>query len=282
MLHLCGMTKSYFLTPPDLLRLTETGEISISLDCGITKQVLQLDDHMMRGRDITLPLPPQSLTNDRTILIFQRNEWQKWQRFDEETNNFYKMVFVAEGKPPTVEISGIKMHVTMDGDPELDTQRKLAELKRIHGNILDVCCGLGYTAQALANIDSVEHVTVFERDTNMLALCKENPWSAGLWTDSKIKIIQQNASDGIAELPESHYSAVLHDPPRYALASELYSVNFYRQLHRVLTKRGRLYHYTGNPNQQRRKSLPERTIERLLEAGFRKATIAYQGVKAIA
>ncbi|MEL6823987.1 MAG: hypothetical protein AAFP70_19700 [Calditrichota bacterium] len=74
----------------------------------------------------------------------------------------------------------------------------------------------------------------------------------------------------------------MHDPPRYALASELYSVDFYQQLHRVLGKRGRLYHYTGNPNQQRRKSLPERTIERLYQAGFRKASFAYQGVKAIA
>jgi len=277
------MNKPYFLTSSDLQKLSGTGTVEISLDCGLSSQIVTLAVHEFFFEDKTLPIPDLSTSlTDRTILIWKDNEWQKWQRFDEETNNFYKMIFVTEGKPPTVEISGIKMHVTMNGDPELDTRRKLKELGRIQGNVLDVCCGLGYTAQALVDFDSVEQVTVFERDINMLALCKENPWSAGLWTNSKIEVVRQNASEGIVEFQDDHFTAVLHDPPRYALSPELYSVDFYRQLHRVLSKRGRLYHYTGNPNQQRRKSLPERTIERLLEAGFRKAKLAYQGVKAIA
>jgi len=261
-------------------KVSLNGNISVSLDCGKSLSNVSVKDNVMTFDDITIPVPSEVPANDRTILVYKEREWEKWQRFDEETNKFYKMIFVVEGKPPTVEISGIKMHVTMDGHPELDTERKLRELGKIEGRVADICCGLGYTAQALAKKPGVEHVTVFERDANMLALCRENPWSAGLWNNKKISLQHQSAVDGIRALSDKSCAAILHDPPRYALAPELYEVDFYRECRRILSKRGRFYHYTGNPNQHRKKSLPERTIERLTEAGFRNAREAYQGVKA--
>ncbi|MEL6824442.1 MAG: methyltransferase, partial [Calditrichota bacterium] len=188
-------------------KLSGAGTAEVSLSCGLSSQIVTLGYDEFSFKNVTLPLPDLSASlTERTILIWKNGEWQKWQRFDEQTNNFYKMIFVAEGKPPTVEISGIKMHVTMDGDPELDTRRKLKELGRIQGNVLDVCCGLGYTAQALAKFDDVVQVTIFERDANMLALCRENPWSAGLWANNKIQIVKQNASEGIKELPDNHFA----------------------------------------------------------------------------
>ena len=42
--------------------------------------------------------------------------------------------------------------------------------------------------------------------------------------------------------------AILHDPPRFGIAGELYSQAFYNHLARVLKRRGRLFHYTGSPN----------------------------------
>ncbi|MGH1363872.1 MAG: methyltransferase domain-containing protein [Calditrichia bacterium] len=276
------MRPLYFLTPPDIQKLDFSEHVSLSLDCGKSFRSVSVKDSQIRFNDVSLPVPSLALTNERTILIYKDGEWQKWQRFDEETNKFYKMIFVLEGKPPTVEISGIKMHVTMDGHPGLDTERKLRELGKIEGGVVDICCGLGYTAQALASKPGVAHVTVFERDANMLALCRENPWSAGLWNNEKISIHHQSAVDGILTLSDKSCAAILHDPPRFALAPELYEVDFYRECRRILSKRGRIYHYTGNPNQHRKKSLPERTIERLTEAGFRNAREAYQGVKAMA
>ena len=44
------------------------------------------------------------------------------------------------------------------------------------------------------------------------------------------------------------FGAVLHDPPRFGLAGELYSQAFYDELARVLRPGGRLFHYTGTPN----------------------------------
>ena len=47
----------------------------------------------------------------------------------------------------------------------------------------------------------------------------------------------------------SAFDAVLHDPPRFGIAGELYSQAFYDHLARVLKPRGVLFHYTGTPKQ---------------------------------
>lgn len=257
-------------------------QILLSLDLGLNEAAVEIRSSRMLfpgGEEIPFP-PPEllCLSDERTILIFKDNQWQKWQHFDPQSGKFYKMVFVAPGKPPTVEISGIKMHATKDGDPELDTRNKLRALGPFRGRALDSCCGLGYSAIALAGLKGIKEVVTIEKDPAMLALCRENPWSRELFDSEKIRLLQGDAAEIIAEMPERSFSAILHDPPRFALAPELYSDEFYRQCRRVLQQRGKLYHYTGDPNKAHRSSLPERTLERLRKAGFRKAAKAYQGV----
>ncbi len=58
-------------------------------------------------------------------------------------------------------------------------------------------------------------------------------------------------------------------PPRFALAGELYSLTFYRELFRVLRRGGVLFHYVGAPGSKYRgKDLQKGVMERLKEAGF--------------
>lgn len=278
----------FFLDPLQRQKLTvlETipARLRLSLDAGKSEAETEVTPAgLVLPQGKTLPLPPPELlrlSDERTILIFKDNQWQKWQHFDPQTGKFYKMVFVAPGKPPTVEISGVKMHVTKEGDPELDTRSKLRALGPFRGRALDSCCGLGYSAIALAGLKGVKEVVTIEKDPAMLALCRENPWSRELFDSEKIRLIPGDAAEIIAEMPDRSFAAILHDPPRFALAPELYSDEFYRQCRRVLQQRGKLYHYTGDPNQAHRSSLPERTLERLRKAGFRKAAKAYQGVVA--
>ena len=192
------------------------------------------------------------------------------------------MIFVESSKPPTVEISGIKMHVTMDSDPAIDTRRKLKTLGGTpRERVLDTCFGLGYTAIALASLPAVTAVTTIEIDSNMLTLASESPWSQDVFDTEAITVREGDAAELIAEFPDQHFTAIVHDPPRFSMAPQLYEDRFYAECYRVLTKRGKMYHYTGNPNQKTRKtSLPEKTVERLRQAGFRKALISYQGVLA--
>ncbi len=204
----------------------------------------------------------------------------KLQLYSEETGQYYRLVYTGETSPPTVEISGIKMHVTEGQDPQIDTRKKLATFREeLHGHILDTCCGLGYTAIELSLGPHTQSVTVIEKDPNILTLCRLNPFSAPLFTNEKISLIRGDASLLVKSFPDRYFSFILHDPPRFALAPALYHVDFYRELHRILKDGGEIYHYTGNPNKKLRKqSLQAKTAHRLKEAGFMTVRKVYQGV----
>lgn len=279
----------YFLDPVERRRLVQAlregrSHLMLSLDVGITTVPVALDSATITLSDGTrLPFPPEKLLHtrdDRTILMLSGNTWEKWQYFSEETGRFYKMVYVAPEKPPTVEISGVKMHVTEGGDPELDTRRKLRVLGRLAGPVLDTCCGLGYTAIAAARFPAVTRVVTVEKDPLMRRLCRENPWSRELFAGTKIEVLEGSVIDRVEAFPDRAFAVILHDPPRYSLAPELYEVEFYRRCWRVLQLRGRMYHYTGDPHRGRGKPLAERTLERLRRAGFSRVKRAYQGVVA--
>jgi predicted methyltransferase len=63
--------------------------------------------------------------------------------------------------------------------------------------------------------------------------------------------------------------AILHDPPRFGIAGELYSQSFYYELARVLKRHGRLFHYTGSPNKLTSgRDVPREVAKRLEQAGF--------------
>jgi len=277
-----------FFTPVELAKIQQADrsklpqQLSLSVDAGRTLgDAILIDGQTLEvsGSKISIAELINARIDDRSIWKYESGNWEKWQRFDSQTEKFYKMVFVAPGKPPTVEISGVKMHVTQNGDPQIDTTNKLKSLGNIQGRMLDTCMGLGYTAIAAAKRNQVTEVVVCEADVNMFALCNENPWSAELFDNPKIHPVIVPVQEVVKRMPDASIDFVVHDPPRFALAPELYSENFYRQLFRILKPGGKIYHYTGNPNQRvRRRSLPEQTATLLNKTGFRDVREAYFGV----
>ena len=86
------------------------------------------------------------------------------------------------------------------------------------------------------------------------------------------------SSKAIVEIPDASVDALLHDPPRFGIAGELYSQAFYDQLARVVRRGGRLFHYTGTPNALTSgRDVPKEVARRLQAAGFR-ADPALDGV----
>jgi predicted methyltransferase len=70
-------------------------------------------------------------------------------------------------------------------------------------------------------------------------------------------------------LPGGSIDAILHDPPRFGIAGELYSQVFYDHLARVLRRKGKLFHYTGTPNKLTSgRNVPVEVAKRLRSAGF--------------
>jgi predicted methyltransferase len=73
----------------------------------------------------------------------------------------------------------------------------------------------------------------------------------------------------IPTLANESVDAILHDPPRFGIAGELYSQTFYDHLSRVLKRKGKLFHYTGTPNKLTSgRDVPNEVSKRLRQAGF--------------
>jgi predicted methyltransferase len=168
--------------------------------------------------------------------------------------------------PPTFEIDGIKMLPTAQASPWEDARLKVALVEPRGKVILDCCAGLGYFA-AWCLEGGAARVVSFEKNPDVLWLRRLNPWSPPV--QERLSLEQGDVVERIATLPGASVDAVLHDPPRFGIAGELYSRDFYGQLARVLRRRGRLFHYTGTPNRLASgRDLRREVTRRLRHAGF--------------
>ncbi len=248
--------------------------VRVSLNLGISRSAVKLDygsrvAAFSRGERLSFDEVSKIASTERVCFVVEKGKAAatKIQLFSAETNRFYKLYPTRDA--PTAEISGIRMHRVKERSPWEDTEDKIAAVSPLSGRVLDTCCGLGYTAIAAARNRDVERVYTFERDKNMVLLADYNPWSQELFGNKKVKLAVDDISSAIKYFDSGFFSAIIHDPPRVALSPELYSLEFYRQLCRVLKGGGRLYHYTGSPGEKRGINIAKGVMKRLKEAGFR-------------
>ncbi len=199
---------------------------------------------------------------DRTVYYWADDSFQPVARF---ATSLIKLV-PTEWGPPTFEIDGIKMLPTAKVSPYEDAQRKVGLVEPRGKSILDTCGGLGYYA-AWCVQGGAAQVLSFEKNPDVLWLRSLNPWSPA--PGGGLTLTQGDIVERIAALPAESVDAILHDPPRFGIAGELYSQAFYDQLARVLRRRGRLFHYTGTPNKLTSgRDVPNEVAKRLRQAGF--------------
>ncbi|MGH8211361.1 MAG: class I SAM-dependent methyltransferase [Steroidobacteraceae bacterium] len=199
---------------------------------------------------------------DRTVYYWNGAAFQPAARF---TTSLIKLV-PTEWGPPTFEIDGIKMLPTAKVSPYADAELKVGWVRPRGKVILDTCGGLGYFASWCLQGAATE-VLSYEKNPDVLWLRGLNPWSPE--PSGALKLTQGDVAEQIITLPDNSVDAVLHDPPRFGIAGELYSQAFYAQLSRVLTGKGRLFHYTGTPNKlTSARDVPGEVVTRLRRAGF--------------
>ncbi len=167
---------------------------------------------------------------------------------------------------PSMLIAGFVMHRIKDIDPWQHAQRMIAALAPLSGSVLDTTTGLGYTTILAAR--TAESVATIELDPGVQAIARLNPWSRELFTNSRIKQMMGDACEVVPTLVNESFQRILHDPPTFALAGDLYSGAFYRELYRVLKRGGRLFHYVGDPESKASGGVTRGVIRRLQEAGF--------------
>jgi uncharacterized protein len=199
---------------------------------------------------------------ERTIYHWTAGGFAPVSRF---TRSLIKLV-PTEWGAPTFEIDGIKMLPTALVSPYADAERKVALIQPRGKVILDTCGGLGYFA-AWCIAGQAQRVHSFEKNPDVLWLRSLNPWSPQ--ADPVLQLTQGDITQEIANIPAASVDAILHDPPRFGIAGELYSQLFYDQLARVIKRRGKLFHYTGTPNKlSSGRDVPDEVAKRLQRAGF--------------
>lgn len=259
---------SYVQTRP-LLEARKRGQsvVESSLDLGVTRVSVTLDDEGVVFPDgerlgwSGVEKISQSEVNCYTV---DERGVQAIQTFSEHTNRVCSLMPTRGA--PSMLIAGFVMHRIKDVDPWQDTQRKIAAITPVSGRVLDTATGLGYTAILTAR--SAESVTTIELDPGAQDMAGLNPWSRELFTNPKITQVMGDAYEVVPTFGDESFSRIIHDPPTFSLAGELYSGVFYRQLYRVLKRGGRLYHYIGDPNSKASGGVTRGALRRLQEAGF--------------
>ena len=206
--------------------------------------------------------PCLSACKDRTIYYRADEAFQPAVRF---TEPLVKLVPTQWGAP-TFEIDGIKMLPTVKGSPCADAARKVSLIQPRGKSILDTCGGLGYFGAWCLSGRASEALS-YERSADVLWLRSLNPWSPQPCTG--LVLTHGDVAAHIVTLPDRAFDAILHDPPRFGIAGELYSRAFYDRLARVIKRKGKLFHYTGTPNKLTSgRDVPNEVAGRLRQAGF--------------
>lgn len=255
----------------------DAGEWNGSLDLGRSNERVTLQPDTWQWKSQSYPYPHK--LKDRTIYYWDGDEFAPVSRF---SGSLIKLV-PTEWGAPTFEIDGIKMLPTAKESPFEDARRKVALVEPRGKMLLDTCGGLGYFAACCLEA-GVGRIHSFEKNPDVLWLRTLNSWSPDPEAPAlggRLQLTHADVSEAIVQVADASADALLHDPPRFGIAGELYSQAFYDQLARVLRRGGRLFHYTGSPNKLTSdRDVPREVAKRLEKAGFR-VQLALDGVLAI-
>ena len=234
--------------------------VECSLDLGRSIETVRVDRDGWARQGSRFPF--LDVCKDRTIYYWTGSSFQPVARF---TTSLIKLVPTSWG-PPTFEIDGIKMLPSEHVSPYEDAARKVRLIEPRGKVVLDTCGGLGYFA-AWCLHEQAKRVLSFEKNADVLWLRSLNPWSP----EPSEGLVSTHADivEEVARIPDGSVDAVLHDPPRFGIAGELYSQAFYDQLARVLKRNGKLFHYTGTPNKLTSgRDVPREVASRLQRSRF--------------
>ncbi len=261
---------SHFQTRPLLAaRQRAQATASVSPDLGLTTVEVSLTPEGVAfpgGERVSWEEVARITETENQCFLARPDGIAPVQVFSPVTN--WSRSLLATAAAPTTLVAGFPMHRIQNTDPLRDTRAKLATIAPITGHALDTATGLGYTAIEAAK--TAAHVTTVELDPAALEIARLNPWSQALFDNPCITQHIGDVADVIETFADGLFSRVIHDPPTFSLAGDLYSGAFYRQLYRVLSARGRLFHYIGDLSSGSGQRVLGGIVRRLQEAGFRR------------
>jgi uncharacterized protein len=262
------ITLSYVQVEP-LLKAKKQGQTSVEIspDLGLTTITVMLSPEGVafpKGERLDWRSIEKISKSEVNCFVLENNTIRPIQVFSEYTNRLCSLM--PRRGAPSMLIAGFVMHRIKGIDPLQDTLRKIATISPVVGRVLDTATGLGYTAIEASK--TADEVVTIELDPGVQEIARLNPWSQALFDNPKIHQIMGDACEVVQTFEDESFSRVIHDPPTFSLAGELYSGAFYQQLYRVLKRGGRLFHYIGDPNSKASGGVTRGVLRRLQEAGF--------------
>jgi len=241
--------------------------ITVSPDLGLTDIEAMLGPEGLffpSGEHLDWSAIDEITGSENGCFAIHGGQLQKIQAFSATTNRLCSLMPTAGA--PTMLVAGFTMHRIKNCDPYQDSLAKVRAIAPIRGLVLDTATGLGYTAIEAAR--AAMHVHTIELDPAAQEIARQNPWSQALFDHPQITQHLGDADDVVEIFPEKMFDRIIHDPPVISLAGQLYGANFYRKLHRVLSAKGRLFHYIGNPDTRSMMNVTRGVSDRLQSARF--------------
>lgn len=263
------------LQAKQMLAARENGRsvVTVSLDLNLTKSEVNLrPEHILfpTGESLDWKSVEEISNNETACYSVEGQTAKAIKGFSEYSGRVYGLMPTSSA--PTMLISGIPMHRIKDTNPHQDTLNKIKAIAPIKGDVLDTTTGLGYTAIEAAK--TARLVVTIEIDPMAQEIARLNPWSQLLFENPKITQVIGDAFDEIETFEAEDFSIIIHDPPMFSLAGDLYSLAFYQQAFRVLKHNGRIFHYIGDPESKTGARVSAGVIRRLQEAGFKRVVRA--------
>jgi hypothetical protein len=262
------MILSHFQTAPMLAaRKRGDSQIMVSDDLGVSTKPAHLDDAGVLFADgvfLSWELANEIDANPSACFRIHDNAANPVRIYSEEFGRSYALLPTQSA--PALTISGVLMHRVQGIDPLDAAAAMVASIVPQRGQVLDTATGLGYTAIEAAK--TADHVVTIELDPAVQEIARSNPWSRALFDNPKIEMRTGDSFEIIDQFADGTFSRIIHDPPVFGLAGELYSGLFYRKAMRVLAPRGRMFHYIGDPKSKSGARVTKGVVERLRDAGF--------------
>src|SRR5438309_1824233 len=253
----------------DILAAREKGEqtAEVSPDLGlstVTATFMPEGVVFPGGEEITWQNIQKIEKSQSKCFLVKDGSIEAIQVFSEQTNRPCSLLPTRGA--PSMLIASFTMHRIVDTDPMQDTLKKIATISPIVGRVLDTATGLGYTAIEAAR--TADQVVTIELDPGAQEIARLNPWSQDLFHNAKIRQVMGDAFEVVQTFEDESFTRIIHDPPTFSLAGDLYAGVFYAQLYHVLKRDKRLFHYIGDPNNKTSGGVTKGALRRLQEAGF--------------
>lgn len=222
------------------------GHIEFTLDLGLSLEEINISDKEVSFRGFSLSKKQLAKIVKRGSVVFAIDEDGPY-AIEIREDTYSKLVPLEDKHgAPTFELSGVKMHRTMGIDPFEDARTKVKAVVHRGDYVFDTCGGMGYTSIWTRRLGA-SHTISCELSEDVVALRKYNPYSREYLEDERIDKLITSCAKAIVDFDDDYFDCIIHDPPRFSLAGELYGEEFFWQMARVLSDGGKLCFYTGDP-----------------------------------